>query len=233
MPFPTSVRCAIFDLDGTLLDSLEDLADSANAMLRARSYPTHALPHFRYFVGDGARTLVQRILPEHLQADSRLIQDCLSDYALEYEKRWNVKSRPYAGIPELLQGLAARGVILTVLSNKPHDFTLKCVATLCPAPAGSRWAAVLGLKDGARPKPDPGGVREILGNLQIPASETLYFGDTSTDMKTAVAAGVYPIGVLWGFRSRDELENSGARLILNHPCDLFSYLPKPKPHEST
>lgn len=233
MPLPSSVRCAIFDLDGTLLDSLEDLADSANAMLRARGFPEHPLAHYRYFVGDGAWTLVQRILPLPLQDDHALIHDCLHDYKIEYGKRWNLKTRPYAGIPELLAGLAERQIVLTVLSNKPHGFTVKCIEALCPPPAGSEWSVVLGLRDGARPKPDPGGVQEILHDLDIPASETLYFGDTSTDMKTAVSAGVFPIGVLWGFRSREELEQSGAKLILDQPCDLFSHLTVSKYHEST
>lgn len=226
MPFPAAVRCAIFDLDGTLLDSLEDLADSANAVLGGRGFPPHETSRYRHFVGDGARTLIQRILPEAIRNDTALVQTCLDEYVREYEARWNRKTRPYDGIPELLRELASRGIALAVLSNKPHHFTEKCVQTLCPAPAGSEWAAIVGFQDGLPLKPDPMGVLEILKALRIAPSETLYFGDTSTDMKTAVAAGVYPIGALWGFRSREELEQSGANLLLAHPCDLLPLLPK-------
>lgn len=224
MPLPASVKCAIFDLDGTLLDSLEDLADSANAMLHARGYPIHDVGLYRHFVGDGALTLVRRILPEACQRDDSLVKECLAQYSREYAVRWNHKSRPYNGIPELLQALADCSIRLAVLSNKAHPFTLQCVRELCPAPPGSEWAAILGLREGALPKPDPSGVHEILKTLQISPSETIYFGDTSTDMKTAVAAAVYPIGVLWGFRNREELEQSGAKTILAHPTDLVSLL---------
>lgn len=224
MPFPSAVRCAIFDLDGTLLNSLEDLADSANAMLQARGFPAHDLADYRFFVGDGARTLVQRILPESCRSDPVVVQDCLHHFAREYSVRWNHKTLPYDGIPELLNELASRNVALAVLSNKTHAFTLQCVRALCPAPQGSEWAVILGLRDGMAPKPDPTGVQEILQKLGVAACETLYFGDTSTDMWTAVAAGVHPVGVLWGFRSREELEKSGAKTLLARPGDLLPLL---------
>jgi phosphoglycolate phosphatase len=213
-----------------LLDSLEDLADSANALLQGRGYPMHAVSEYRHFVGDGARTLIQRILPEALRNDAGLVQACLDQYVREYEVRWDQKTRPYDGIPELLTELALRGIALAVLSNKPHHFTEKCIQTLCPAPPGSEWAVIVGFQEGLPLKPDPTGVLNILRTLQIAPSETIYFGDTSTDMKTAVAAGVYPIGALWGFRSREELEQSGAKLLLAQPCDLFPRLPRTNSH---
>lgn len=229
MPFPSAVRCAIFDLDGTLLNSLEDLADSGNAMLRACGYPVHDPLQYRYFVGDGARTLVQRILPESLRDNDSVVQACLDRYIREYAVRWDQKTRPYEGIPALLQELASRNIALAVLSNKPHTSTVQCIQRLCPAPPGSEWKIVLGSRDSIPQKPHPGGVEEILRTLQIAPAETIYFGDTGTDMKTAVAAGVFPIGVLWGFRPGEELEHAGAKLLLACPSEVLAFLsPRPR-----
>jgi phosphoglycolate phosphatase len=148
MSFPPAVRCAIFDLDGTLLNSLEDLADSANAMLRARGYPVHEVQRYRYFVGDGARTLVQRILPEPVRNDVVRVTECLDHFAHEYETRWNRKTSMYEGIPQLLGELVSRGIALAVLSNKPHAFTIQCIRALCPIAPGAAWAAILGFREG-------------------------------------------------------------------------------------
>ncbi len=122
-------RAAIFDLDGTLLDTLEDLADSANHMLTVKGYPVHPLESYKHHVGDGVRVLMERILPES-ERDEATIAQCMDLYRQAYSERWNAKTRPYPGIEELLDGLATRGLKLAVLSNKPHAFTLQCIGEL-------------------------------------------------------------------------------------------------------
>jgi len=213
-------RLAIFDLDGTLLDSLDDLANSANQMLEEEGFPTHEVNLFRHFVGDGARTLVERILPEEARRPD-VIDRCLLRYGAIYGRRWDEQSRAYDDIPELLEALAARGIGLAVLSNKPQAATSRCVARFF----GDReWIQVIGQRDGRPKKPDPAGIFDILAATGVRQEETVYLGDTDTDMKAAVAAGVFPVGVLWGFRGREELETHGARALLRGPLDLLKLL---------
>lgn len=215
-----NVRLAIFDLDGTLLDSLEDLANSANEMLQECGYPVHEIRSYRHFVGDGARTLVERILPDGSRS-AEVIDQCLARYLAIYGRRWEEKSCPYDGIPGLLDGLRAREIALAVLSNKPQEGTERCMERFFGA---WEWVQVIGHRVGHPKKPDPAGVREILRHAGVSAAETVYFGDTDTDMKTAVAAGVRPAGVLWGFRDREELERHGAEWVLGAPSDFFAIL---------
>lgn len=213
-------RIAIFDLDGTLLDSLEDLANSANEMLVEAGYPPHEVGNYRHFVGDGARNLVERILPEAERSPER-IDGCLQRYLSIYGRRWHEKSRSYEGIPELLDALARQGVELAVLSNKSHEATVRCVDRFF---GDWSWLRVIGQREGHPRKPDPAGVAEILEWAGLGPGEAIYLGDTDTDMQTAVAAGVLPVGVLWGFRDRAELERNGARVVLESPLDLLGFL---------
>ena len=210
----------LFDLDGTLLDTLDDIADAANAVLSTRGYPTHPVDAFRFFVGEGARTLVYRVLPANVRDDAT-VDRMYAEFRREYALNWNAKTRPYDGIPEMLDGAVGRGLKIAVLSNKPDDFTRKCVSELLP-----RWTfdAVLGHHDGIRPKPDPAGALSVARGLGVPPEQILYVGDSSIDMRTAVASGMFPLGVLWGFRTRDELEMSGARLVIEKPGDLLVLL---------
>lgn len=213
-------RAAIFDLDGTLLDTLDDLADSANFMLQSQGYPTHPRDEYKVYVGDGVRVLMERILPE----DRRLpevIEECAAVYQRAYTERWNAKTRPYAGIPELLTELSAKDIKLAVLSNKPHGFTLQCIEHFL---APWKWSVILGMRDHVPKKPDPAGALEILDQIEVSPSECLYLGDTNTDMQTAKAAGLHAVGVLWGFRDRQELVDNGAETLLEHPQDLLKLL---------
>ncbi len=214
------VNLAIFDLDGTLLDSLEDLANSANQMLMEAGYLPHEVRCYRQFVGDGARTLVERILPESARR-SEVIESCLRSYLAIYAKRWDEKSRAYEGILDLLDALEARGIRVAVLSNKPHEATVRCVHRFF---GDRRWVQVLGHREGHPRKPDPGGVHEILATAGVGPDRAVYLGDTDTDMQTAVAAGVWPVGVLWGFRDREELEAHGARAVVARPLQLLDLL---------
>ncbi|GAK55487.1 putative phosphoglycolate phosphatase, bacterial [Candidatus Vecturithrix granuli] len=213
-------KAILFDLDGTLLDTLADLGNSMNRVLRSQGFPEHPLDAYRYFVGNGIRMLVTRTLPETVR-DEKTLKRCLSLFLQEYDQHWKDETRPYDGVPEMLDALQTRGLKLAVFSNKPHDFTLLCVQELL-----SQWRfhAIAGQRETIPPKPDPGGALEIARTLNLSPSEFLYLGDTGTDMQTAVAAGMFPVGALWGFRPREELVEHGAQTLLEHPIDILELL---------
>lgn len=214
-------RAVLFDLDGTLLDTLEDLAVSMNTVLDRRGFATHGVEAYKLFVGDGMENLVRRSLPEDIRRDTETVVACMTAMRLEYGQHWKDRTHPYPGISDLLSRLAERGLALTVLSNKPHEFTRKAVSDLL-----SQWtfALVWGERAGIPRKPDPTAAREMASLLGIPPHEFLYLGDTDTDMRTAAAAGMYGVGALWGFRAADELLTSGARAVIRKPLDLLTFL---------
>jgi phosphoglycolate phosphatase len=213
-------RAVLFDLDGTLLDTLDDLADSTNLALRQLGLPEHPVESFKQFIGDGIENLIRRAVPEQ-RRDAATLAECVALTRQHYSVRWAEKTRPYEGIAELLSTLAARGVCMAVLSNKPHDFTQLCVERLL---AGWRFEIVLGAVPTLPKKPDPAGARQIARRLSLEPAEIVYLGDTGTDMQTAVAAGMFPVGALWGFRAADELLANGARVLIQHPLDLLRVL---------
>ncbi|MCC6396021.1 MAG: HAD family hydrolase [Bacteroidetes bacterium] len=210
----------VFDLDGTLLDTLDDLADSVNTVLEERGWPLHAVDAYRYFVGDGAATLIHRVLP----ADRRTPEEesiCLGRFRAVYAQKWNNKTRPYPGVEDMLAALAAGGVRMAVLSNKPHDATEQCVRELL---SGTRFDVIQGQDAQIPKKPAPDGALRIAAMLGVEPREILYLGDTATDMQTAVRAGMVPIGALWGFRTAEELSQHGARRLIRHPAELLPLL---------
>lgn len=213
-------QAVIFDLDGTLLDTLDDLADSMNAALLELELPTHPTECYRYFVGDGVRELAKRVLPVNHQ-DEELINLTMRRMSAEYDKRWNNKSKPYPGIEELLDALAQLGLNMAVLSNKPDPFTQIMVPALLP---NHRFYPVLGARTGIPVKPDPQAALEIAACLEIAPNEIFYVGDTATDMMTANAAGMVAIGAAWGFRPVEELLEFGAKRILYHPMELVDLI---------
>lgn len=215
-----SYTAVLFDLDGTLLDTLDDLADSGNFALARLGFAAHPREAYKYFVGDGVESLVRRALPPD-RLDSATVSRCTELVRQAYAERWAQKTRPYPGIPELLDALAARSVRMAVLSNKPDNFTRLCVQRLLP-----KWpfAAVVGAQPELPRKPDPAGARAIAAQLGLSPGAILYLGDTNTDMQTAVAAGMFPVGALWGFRTADELRASGAQVLIEQPLDLLRLL---------
>lgn len=215
-----SFKAVIFDLDGTLLDTLSDLGESMNNVLKRHGFPDHNLESYKYMIGDGVEVLVKRALPETVKK-TETIGHFVSEYRSEYEKNWNRKTRPYDGIIELINSLHSIKMRLAILSNKPHDFTELCVREFLPF---EKFHIILGVKPGKKPKPDPHGAIEIAAGLKMPPERILYVGDTSIDMKTAVSAGMYPVGVLWGFRTRDELYDNGAKILIEKPQDLLRLL---------
>ena len=217
-------KAVLFDLDGTLLDTLDDLGDSMNAVLASRGYPTHPIRSFTGFVGDGVENLVRRALPPGAGLDEALVAEIVPLMRAQYAHRWKDKTRPYDGIPETLDALAARGLRLAVLSNKPHPATVEVVDHFFPP---RRFEAVFGARPGVPIKPDAGAALDVARGLGIPPREFLYLGDTNTDMETANAAGMFAVGALWGFRTADELLQSGARVLVSHPRDLLTVLDRP------
>lgn len=217
MPF----NAVIFDLDGTLLDTIEDLTDSMNAALVRMGHPARTIAECKQLVGDGLETFVRRALPAPAAEDPRE-RTRLRDLMLtEYGDRSVAKTRPYPGIPDLLDALAARKIPAAVLSNKPHDSTLAVCAHYF-----SPWSfrAILGARDGAPVKPDPAGALEIARLLGLDPAAIAYVGDTNTDMQTATAAGMYGVGALWGFRTAGELLANGAKALIEAPLDLMPIL---------
>jgi len=213
-------KAAVFDLDGTLLDSLHDLASSMNAVLRKLGVPEHPVGDYKIHVGDGMSVLARRVLPPTHHSDQE-IAACVAAMREEYGRNWANTTRPYDGIPEMLDELSRRGLKLAILSNKPDDFTKKIVTALLP-----RWTfePVLGARPDVPHKPDPAGALEIARQLKLDCGECFFVGDTHADVRTAVAAKMYPVGVMWGFREAKELISAGAETIVAHPRELLKVI---------
>jgi phosphoglycolate phosphatase len=213
-------KALLFDLDGTLLDTLEDLGNAVNRVLAKRGFPTHNLDAYRYFVGDGETMLFIRSLPEENRNDDTL-RACLEAFRADYGRSWNVKTRAYDGVPEMLDALTAHGLKMAVLSNKHDDFTKQCVTELLP-----HWTfdVVLGQRDGVPPKPYPTSALHVAQRMNLVPGDFLYLGDSAVDMKTAVASGMFPVGALWGFRSAKELKEGGARILIKRPLEILNVL---------
>lgn len=216
------MNCAaiLFDMDGTLLDSLADIAASMNHVLKGDGYAEHPLEAYRRFVGDGMEVLVERALP----ADARspeILARCLAAMRSRYGNHWNEHTRLYDGIPELLDRITQRGILRAIISNKPHSFTVAMAEKLLPA---WEFGHVLGLRDGLPPKPDPAGALETARLLGVDPAQCVLLGDSDIDVLTARAAGMHAVGAAWGIRGRAELETVGAELVIDHPLELLAAL---------
>ncbi|MDR1671936.1 MAG: HAD family hydrolase [Bacteroidales bacterium] len=211
-------RAVIFDLDGTLANTLEDIADAMNRTLAASGYPVHSLNAYRLMVGNGLKNLVTVCLPESARTAS-VIDRCHARVVADYGEHYIVKSRLYDGIEELLNKLSLKGVKMAVLSNKADAITQKICRTLL-----DHWKfdAIMGMSERFPRKPDPQSSRHIAAGMDVAPSEVCYVGDSDVDMKTALAAGFFPVGVAWGFRPEKELADNGARKIIRFPTELLS-----------
>jgi phosphoglycolate phosphatase len=212
-------RGALFDLGGTLLDTLQDIGDAVNRVLAARGHPIHPIPAYKDFVGEGAHRLIERALPE-THRDAGAVETALAEYRRDYARHWNVSTRPYDGVHEMLAAMIARGFTLGILSNKPHAATVRCVEGYL---ARHPFKAVLGQRDEVARKPNPAGAFEAARLMGLAAGEMLYVGDTGIDMDTARAAGMFAVGITWGFRPESELRAHHADAIANHPSELLSF----------
>lgn len=196
-------KLIIFDLDGTLLNTIADLAHSTNHALQVLGYPTHEVASYNFMVGNGINKLFERALPEGEKTEENVLR-VRKEFLLHYDRHNADKSRPYPGIPELLEALQNKGHKLAVASNKYQAATEKLIAHYFP---GIRFVAVFGQREGVKVKPDPTVVYDILQIADVPKEEVLYIGDSGVDMQTAINSGVTSCGVTWGFRPRTELES--------------------------
>ena len=212
-------KAIIFDLDGTLLDTLTDIMESVNKVLSTYQFPTHDLEAYKYFIGGGIGVLTQKAFPQDISdADYGLY---FEEVMREYESRQTLRTKPYKGIVEMLEKMNADGIRIAILSNKPDEFAKPTVTHFFP---NIKFEVVFGARKNVARKPAADAVFEILDLLHLDKTECYFVGDTSTDMLTAVNAGVDAIGVSWGFRTVDELKRAGAKHIIDNPMDLFLLL---------
>jgi phosphoglycolate phosphatase len=213
-------KLVIFDLDGTLLDTIDDLAHSANYALELHHYPTHPVEAYRFFVGNGMNKLIERALPETDRLPET-IQQVKSDFMKYYTAHSTEFTHPYPGITELLEQLAQRGISIAVASNKVHPATEQLIKRFFPH---IKFDVVLGQREDFPTKPDPAIVDEILTRTGITREETLYVGDSGVDMTTAQNAEVKAVAVLWGFRPKAELEAKGATRFAETAEEVMRFL---------
>ena len=210
-------KAVLFDLDGTLTDTLRDIADAMNHALSLHGLPEFAVEEYKYLVGNGAKKLAERAVRDRLDLQMAVLRD----YQAYYETHNLVTTQPYEGIPELLSALADRGLKLCVLSNKPHADTCHVVSHFFPQ---IPFAVVRGQMEGVPVKPDPTGALAVAREIQAAPESFLYLGDTSVDMTCARNAGMHSVGVTWGFRTAEELRSAGAELLISHPPELLARL---------
>jgi phosphoglycolate phosphatase len=211
------VEAVIFDLDGTLLDTLADIASATNTVLRKHGFPTHSVEAYRQFVGSGVYELADRAFPElprtRIAAHAEEVRELLVGNVAG-------QTEPYPGIKDVLSALRNQDVRIAVLSNKPHEAVVKAVRHHFPE---TPFDGVQGHREPFAPKPDPAGALHLLDELGI-TGDTLYIGDSDVDMETAIRAGMVPVGAGWGFRGKSELEQAGATIVLDKPLALNTFL---------
>lgn len=206
----------IFDLDGTLVNSLEDISDAMNTVLTNLNYPTHTYDTYQYFIGSGLRNLVSKALPASNNSEDQ-IETCFDRMITEYREICTLKTKPYEGIIELLDNLASKNIKLAVFSNKADELTKKIAAEIFP----DYFDAAVGLSTEELKKPNPFEAIAISKNWNLITEEILFVGDSDIDMQTANNANMFAVGVSWGYRTEKELKNSGAKLVINNPSELI------------
>ena len=211
-------KYVIFDLDGTLLNTLDDLAAAGNFALEQLGFSPHEVEKYKYFVGNGIPKLIEQILP--MGSDRELCNKAREIFSEYYSKHFMDKTRPYDGISDMLRKLRSDGIKAGVATNKDHSFSEKLVENFF----GDTIQVVCGRQDGAPKKPDPFSVNYVVAQLYADKKATLYAGDSNVDMETAANAGIISCGVLWGFRTEKELRGSGANYIAANPDELYNII---------
>lgn len=205
----------IFDLDGTLLNTIDDLADAGNWVCRNHGWPTHPVEEYKYFVGNGMTMLVTRFMPEHQRTPER-VQAVLDEYMPYYNAHKADKTAPYPGLPQMVARLKQAGVSMAVLTNKAHEFSGPIVEGYYPGV----FDHVQGALPGVPTKPDPTLLHKLMEKMGATQEDTLFVGDSNVDIRTAKNGGLPSCGVLWGFRTRAELEKEGAAFLAETADEL-------------
>jgi len=216
------IKACIFDMDGTVSNTINSIAYFANNALNKAGFPSIETELYKKLVGNGAKVLVERML-KTVGADESYYEEVAREYNTKYDADFLYLTEPYEGIIDMLKALKEMGIKSAILSNKPHSTALKVSDALF---SKELIEVCYGGRDGVALKPDPAGVFEILDELSLSKEECLYIGDTATDMKTGKGAGLYTVGVLWGFRDKQELEDGGADEIISHPSQLIDIIKK-------
>lgn len=214
------IKACVFDMDGTVSNTIESIAYFANKALKKYSLNGFAADDYKIMVGNGAAILVRRMMEGNGCTDEQMYQKVLKEYNTTYDNDFLYLTEPYDGILELLDSLRARGIRTAVLSNKPHSTTLKVADALF----GDRFDVVFGQREGKPIKPDPTVLKEILADWNVRPAECMYLGDTGTDMQTGKGGGAFTVGVLWGFRSEQELRDNGADAIISTPAQVLDLI---------
>lgn len=210
----------IFDLDGTLLDTLEDLADATNWVCEQHGWPTHPVEAYKQFIGNGAAKLLERIVPPDVELTEALHAQILEEFGQRYTAHKEDKTRAYPGIPEVLSALKKAGIPMGVLTNKPHFAAAPIVERYFPGV----FQTVQGAMPDLPTKPDPALLHRMMEEMGAKQETTLFIGDSNVDIRTAKNGGVAGCGVLWGFRSREELEGEGADFIVETAPELTALI---------
>ena len=210
-------KLVIFDLDGTLLNTIGDLADAVDYVMRSRNLPEHTNAEYRQMVGGGIKRLVERALPEELSKNVQYVEECVTQFRRYYVDNIDRHTIPYEGIPELLRTLQNEGVMLAVASNKFQHGTERLVAKFF---GDIEFVAIEGNREGAPLKPDPAIIHNILGKAGVEQSDAVMVGDSGIDIRTAAAANIDSIGVSWGFRFAEELYDAGAKVVVTTSEEL-------------
>lgn len=214
-------KAVIFDLDGTLSDSIHSIKYCADRAVGEFGYGPFTVQQYKYFVGDGAANLIRRALAAGGDEAGSHFEEVFARYREIFRENCMYKVVPYEGIRELLAALKEKDIRIAVLSNKPHAETINVIETLF---GRDYFDVIQGQKDNVAIKPSPEGVFQILEQLGLEVEDVLYLGDTSTDMKTGKSAGAFTLGALWGFRERQELEENHADAVIGHPLDVLKFL---------
>jgi phosphoglycolate phosphatase len=212
-------KSVIFDLDGTLIDSIQDIADSSNIMLKQNGFKTHPVESYISWIGNGARLLIERTIPEI--KDPAKIDKLLNEYRSIYEENCLIKTKIYASMDRFLDSLTLLNIPISILTNKPHSETLKITDNLLK---NWNFKFILGQREGYPKKPDPKVAIEIANELNIDPKEFLFIGDSSTDIRTALAAGMKPVGVNWGYGTNGSMKEAGGKIFYDNPEDLLQLL---------
>ncbi len=210
------IKAVLFDLDGTLVDSITDLADSVNSALLRFNLPKREYAEFNAFVGNGIAKMVERAMPE----DKSLFDDVLKTFYEIYAQHCADNTVAYGGMPQLVRTLSEKGIKKAVITNKTQEMAEKVVKSAY----GGAFDIIFGKREGFPLKPEPDSAFAVMKELSVKPEECIFLGDSGVDIKTGINCGAVPVGVLWGYRTREEILKSGAGYVINKPCELLEII---------